>query len=157
MAKVKPIPDGYPQVIPYLMVDGAAKAIDFYTSVFGAKERMRMPGPGGSIGHAELEIGDSVVMLADEFPDMGAVGPKTVGGTPVSIAVYVNDVDATFKKAIDGGAKELRPVEDQFYGDRAGQLEDPFGHKWSVMTHIEDVPPEEMAKRVEKAMAEGDR
>lgn len=154
MAKAKPIPDGYPQVIPYLMVDDAAKAIDFYTSAFGFKERMRMPGPGGSIGHAELEIGNSVIMLADEFPDMGALGPKTVGGTPVSVAVYVEDVDATFKKAIDGGAKELRPVEDQFYGDRAGQLEDPFGHKWSVMTHIEDVPPDEMAKRVEKAMAE---
>ena len=148
MADVKPIPEGYPRVTPYLIVDGGAAAIDFYSKVLGATERMQMPGPDGKIGHAELEIGDSVVMLADEHPEMDAVGPKSVGGTPVTIHVYVEDVDDTFKRAIDAGAKELRGVEDQFYGDRSGQFEDPFGHKWSVATHVEDVPPEEMEKRV---------
>jgi PhnB protein len=147
MAKVKPIPDGYPQVSPYLVVDGAAAAIDFYGNVFGATERMRLPGPGGKIGHAELQIGGSVVMLADEFPDMGARGPKSVGGTPVTIGVYVEDVDTTFDRAVQAGATALRPVENQFYGDRSGQFEDPFGHRWSVSTHVEDVSPEEMAKR----------
>jgi PhnB protein len=144
---VKPIPDGYPRVSPYLVVDGAAQAIDFYTQVLGAGERMRMGGPDGKIGHAELEFGDSVVMLADEYPDMGYVGPKTVGGTPVTIGVYVEDVDKTFDAAVKAGAKALRPVEDQFYGDRSGQIEDPFGHRWSLQTHIEDVPPDEMQKR----------
>jgi PhnB protein len=154
MSPVKPIPDGYPRVTPYLHVDGAAKAIDFYTKVLGAKERMRMDGPDGKIGHAELEIGDAVVMLADEYPDMRAVGPKTVGGTPVTIFVYVEDVDKTFKTAVEAGAKELQAVEDKFYGDRSGMFEDPFGHQWSIGTHVEDVPPEEMAKRA-AAMAEG--
>ena len=144
---VKPIPDGYPRVSPYLVVDGAAQAIDFYTQVLGATERMRMGGPDGKIGHAELEFGDSVVMLADEYPDMGYVGPKAVGGTPVTIGVYVEDVDKTFDAAVKAGAKALRPVEDQFYGDRSGQFEDPFGHRWSIQTHIEDVPPDEMEKR----------
>jgi PhnB protein len=144
---VKPIPDGYPRVSPYLVVDGAAQAIDFYTQVLGAGERMRMGGPDGKIGHAELEFGDSVVMLADEYPDMGYVGPKTVGGTPVTIGVYVEDVDKTFDAAVKAGAKALRPVEDQFYGDRSGQIEDPFGHRWSISTHVEDVPPDEMQKR----------
>ena len=152
---VKPIPDGYPRVSPYLIVDGAAAAIDFYTSVLGATERMRMPGPDGRIGHAELQLGDSVVMLADEFPDMNIKGPKTVGGSPVTVCVYVEDVDATFKKALAAGAKEQRPLEDQFYGDRTGQFEDPFGHQWSVQTHVEDVEPEEMGKRAAKMMAEG--
>jgi PhnB protein len=153
-SSVKPIPDGYPQVSPYLVVDGAAQAIDFYTQVLGATERMRMGGPGGTIGHAELQFADSVVMLADEFPDMGYVGPKKIGGTPVTLGVYVEDVDTTFAAAIKAGAKELRPIENQFYGDRTGQIEDPWGHRWSILTHVEDVPPEEMAKRA-AAMAEG--
>ena len=151
----KPIPDGYPQVIPYLIVDGAGAAIDFYNSVLGATERMRMPGPEGRVGHAELELGDSVIMLADEFPDMGARGPKAVGGTPVSVLVYVEDVDAVFNRALQAGAKELRPLEDRFYGDRTGEFEDPFGHRWSVATHVEDVPPDEMEKRAAEAMAAG--
>jgi PhnB protein len=144
---VKPIPDGYPQVSPYLVVDGAAQAIDFYKQVLGASERMRMGGPEGRIGHAELQIGDSVVMLADEHPEMGYVGPKQIGGTPVTIGVYVEDVDKTFDTAVKAGAKSLRPVENQFYGDRSGQFEDPFGHRWNIQTHVEDVSPEEMAKR----------
>jgi PhnB protein len=152
MSPVKPIPDGYPQVSPYLVVDDGAKAIDFYTKVLGATERMRMGAPGGKIGHAELQIGDSVVMLADEFPDMGAVSPKTVGGTPVTLGMYVEDVDKTFDAAVKAGAKALRPVENQFYGDRSGQIEDPFGHRWSISSHIEDVPPDEMAKRAQEAM-----
>ena len=152
MSPVKPIPDGYPRVSPYLVVDEGARAIDFYKNVLGATERMRMGAPGGKIGHAELQIGDSVVMLADEFPDMGAVSPKTVGGTPVTLGIYVEDVDKTFDAAVQAGAKALRPVENQFYGDRSGQIEDPFGHRWSISTHIEDVPPDEMAKRAQEAM-----
>jgi PhnB protein len=155
MAKVQPIPEGYPRVIPYLCVDGANAAIDFYSTVFGAKERMRMSGPDGKIGHAEIEIGDAVIMLADEYPDMGAVGPKTVGGTPVNVMVYVEDVDAAFARAIKGGAKELRAVADQFYGDRSGQFEDPFGHQWYIATHIEDVPPDEMERRAAEMMGGG--
>jgi PhnB protein len=154
MATVKPIPEGYPRVTPYLMVKGAPDAIDFYTSVLGAKERMRMPGPGDSIGHAELSLGDSVIMLADESPDMGALGPKTVGGTPVMIHVYVEDVDDVFAKAIAAGAKELQALEDKFYGDRSGSFEDPFGHHWSVASHVEDVPPDEMEQRAAKAMTD---
>ena len=150
---VNPIPDEYPRVMPYLIVDGAAAAIDFYTSVFGATERMRMPGPNGRIGHAELQIGDSVIMLADENPEMAIHGPKTIGGTPVTLHVYVEDSDAAFERALNAGAKSLRPVENQFYGDRSGQFEDPFGHKWNVATHIEDVPPDEMEKRAAAAMA----
>jgi PhnB protein len=147
MSPVSPIPEGYPRVTPYLAVDDAAKAIDFYVAVLGAEERFRMGGPDGRIGHAELDIGDSVIMLADEFPDMGVVGPKTVGGTPVTMHMYVTDVDDTVARAIKAGAKEIRPVEDQFYGDRTGWIEDPFGHRWSIGTHIEDVSPEEMEKR----------
>jgi PhnB protein len=152
MAKVKPIPDGYPQVIPHLCIDGAATAIDFYVEVFGAKERMRMPAPDGKIGHAELQIGDSVIMLADEYPDMDVRGPRAFGGSPVLINVYVEDVDKVYDRAIKAGAKALRPVEDQFYGDRSGGFEDPFGHRWSIATHVEDVPPGEMAKRAKEAM-----
>ena len=147
MAKVNPIPDGYPRVTPYLCIDGAGAAIDFYSKVFGATERMRMPDPEGRIGHAELQFGDSLIMLADEYPEMGIRGPKAVGGTPVTISVYVEDVDGVFDRAVELGAKALRQVEDQFYGDRSGQFEDPFGHRWSVATHVEDVPPDEMAKR----------
>jgi PhnB protein len=152
MANVKPIPDGYPQVIPYLAVDGASAAIDFYGKVFGATERMRMPSPGDRIGHAELEIGDSLIMLADEHPEMGIRGPKTIGGTPVTISVYVDDVDGVFERAVAEGANATRQVENQFYGDRSGQFEDPFGHRWSVASHVEDVPPDEMEKRAAEAM-----
>ena len=152
MADVKPIPDGYPQVTPYLCVDGAEAAIEFYENVLGARERMRMPAPGGKVGHAELELGESIIMLADEHPDMGVLSPKTVGGTPVTISVYVEDVDAVFDAAVAAGASSVRPVENQFYGDRSGQFEDPFGHRWSVATHVEDVPPDEMEKRMSEAM-----
>ncbi|HWC03038.1 MAG TPA: VOC family protein [Methylomirabilota bacterium] len=145
--QVKPVPHGYHSVTPYLIVDGAAKALDFYGRVFGATERMRMPGPGGKVGHAEIGIGDSVIMLADEHPEMGARGPRAFGGSPVSIMLYVADVDATVKTAVAAGAKLLRAVEDKFYGDRSGSIEDPFGHHWHVSTHTEDVPPEEMARR----------
>jgi len=154
MAKVNPIPEGYPQVIPYLYVDGAGAAIDFYAKVLGTKERMRMGGPDGKVGHAELELGDSVIMIADEFPDMGAKGPKSVGGSPVTISLYVEDADGVFEKAIAEGATELRPPTDQFYGDRTAQFEDPWGHRWNVGTHVEDVPPDEMEKRAQ-AMTEG--
>jgi PhnB protein len=147
MADVKPIPDNYPRVSPYLIVAGAGAAIDFYVKVLGATERMRMPGPDDKVGHAELELGDSLIMLADEFPEMGALGPKSIGGSPVTIGVYVDDVDTTFRRAIDNGATELQPIEDKFYGDRAGQFLDPFGHKWNVSTHVEDVAPDEMARR----------
>ena len=153
MANVKPIPEGYPEITPYLAVDGASDAIDFYGTVFGARERMRMRAPGGKVGHAELEIGNSLIMLADEFPDMEHRGPKTVGGTPVTISVYVEDVDDVFDRAVKEGATALRPVENQFYGDRSGQFEDPFGHRWSVATHVEDVPPDEMEKRAAAAMS----
>jgi PhnB protein len=147
MASVKPIPDEYPQVTPYLIVDGANAAIEFYAEVFGTTERGRLPGPDGRIGHAELELGRSLIMLADEMPQMGILGPRSVGGSPVTISVYVEDVDAVYERAVKAGAKALRPVENQFYGDRSGQFEDPFGHRWSVATHIEDVPPDEMSRR----------
>ena len=145
---VKPIPDGYPQVTPYLVVDGAAAAIEFYNSVLGTTERMRMPAPGGKIGHAELELGNSVIMLADEAPEVGALSPPTVGGSPVTLMVYVEDVDDVVARAEQAGATVLRPVENQFYGDRSGQFEDPFGHRWSVASHVEDVSPEEMGRRM---------
>jgi PhnB protein len=151
----KPIPDGYPRLTPYLIVDDGSAAIDFYTSILGATERMRMAGPGGKVGHAELELGDSLIMLADEHPEVGAVGPRSVGGTPVSMHVYVEDVDDVFKRAVNAGATATRPVEEQFYGDRLGAFEDPFGHKWNVATHVEDVPPEEMEKRAAEAASTG--
>ncbi|WP_175407585.1 VOC family protein [Streptomyces sp. TRM64462] len=149
----KPIPEEYPRLTPYLYVDGAAAAIDFYTSVFGATERIRFPTPDGKLGHAELQIGNSVLMLADEFPEMGAVGPKKVGGSPLSIMVYVEDVDAAVERAVSLGAKVLQPVENKFYGDRSGQIEDPYGHRWDVSTHVEDIPPDEMARRAEEMMS----
>lgn len=148
---VQPVPEGYPRVTPYLCVDGAAAAIDFYVSVLGAHERMRMPAPGGKIGHAELEVGGSVLMLADEFPGIGFRSPKALGGTPVTLHVYVEDVDAVFAGALARGATALRPVRDEFYGDRTGQFEDPFGHRWSIATHVEDVSPDEMERRAEEA------
>jgi len=151
MADVKPIPDGYPHLSPYLSVDDAAKAIDFYTNVFGATERTRMAEPDGRVGHAELQVGDSVIMLADEHPEIGFVGPKAVGGTPVTLNLYVEDVDKVFEVAIQEGATSLRALENQFYGERSGQFEDPFGHRWNVATHIEDVSPEEMARRAAEA------
>ncbi|HSO96742.1 MAG TPA: VOC family protein [Acidimicrobiia bacterium] len=150
---VQPIPDGYQRVTPYLSVRGASDAIDFYRKVFGAEERMRIAEPSGRIGHAELVIGDCVVMLSDEYPEMGIVSPPTIGGTAVTLAVYVEDVDATFDAAVQAGATVLRPVENQFYGDRSGQIEDPFGHRWSIQTHVEDVDPEEMGERAAAAMA----
>ena len=151
----KPIPDDYPRVTPYLIVDGAGAAIDFYCSVLGATERVRMPGPDGRIGHAELQLGDSMIMLADENAQMDVRGPRAIGGTPVSLHVYVEDSDAVFERAVQAGARALRAVEDRFYGDRSGQFEDPFGHRWDVSTHVEDVPAEEMSKRAAAAMAAG--
>ena len=144
---VKPIPDGYQAVTPYLIVSGAARALDFYKQVFGATELMRLAGPNG-VAHAEMRIGDSVVMLADESPDMGYKGPVALGGSPVSLMLYVADVDATFQRAVAAGAVQQRPVQDQFYGDRSGTLEDPFGHVWTVATHIEDVAPDEIDRRL---------
>ena len=152
MAQVKPIPDGYPRMTPYLIVDGAAQAIEFYKKVFGATEKMRMPSLGGKVGHAELTLGDSMIMLADEHPEMGARAPRAYGGAAVSLMVYVPNVDDTVKTASAAGAKIVRQVENQFYGDRMGTIEDPFGHRWYVATHVEDVPPEEMAKRAAAAM-----
>lgn len=145
--KVKPIPEGYHAVTPYLCVKGAAKAIDFYQKVFGAKEVMRMPGPGGAIGHAEIQIHDSRIMLADEYPDMNFRSPHSFGGTPVHIHLYVEDADRVATQAVAAGAKLLRPMADQFYGDRSGSVEDPFGHVWHVATHTEDIPLEELKKR----------
>jgi PhnB protein len=150
---VKPIPDDYPRVSPYLFIDGASAAIDFYCSVLGARERMRMPGPDGRVFHAELELGDSMIMLGDQNPDIDLRGPLAIGGTSMMMHVYVEDVDSVFERAVSAGAKALRPVEDQFYGDRSGRFEDPFGHRWDVATHVEDVPPEEMEKRAAAAMA----
>jgi PhnB protein len=144
---VNPIPEGYPRVSPYLVVDGAQKAIEFYTTVLGFTERMRMPGPDGRIGHAELQLDGSVVMLADEFPEVGAKAPSAYGGSPVSLSVYVEDVDATFERATEAGGTVVRPLENQFYGDRSATFDDPFGHRWTIHTHIEDVSPEEMARR----------
>jgi PhnB protein len=147
----KPIPDGYHNATPYLIVDNAAAAIEFYKTAFGAKELMRMPKPNGKIGHAEIKIGDSPIMLADETPEVGARSPRTIGGSPVSILLYVDDVDTTFSKAVKAGAKVLRPLGDQFYGDRTGDIQDPFGHVWHVATHVEDVSPEELKKRAAAA------
>jgi PhnB protein len=151
VSKVKPIPEGYHTVTPYLCCRDAVAAIDFYKKAFGAKEVMRMDAPGGKIGHAELQIGDSRVMLADEHPEMGFLSPQTVGGSPIMIHLYVEDVDTTANRAVAAGAKVTRPVADQFYGDRGGQLEDPFGHKWYVSTHTEDLTPEEIGRRAAAA------
>ncbi len=145
---VKPIPDGYHHVTPYLTIKGAAAAIDFYKKAFGAVEVVRMPQPDGRIGHAELKFGDSFVMLSDEFPEMQVVGPRTLGNTSVGLLLYVDDVEKTVEQAVALGAKIIKPVQDQFYGDRNATLEDPFGHKWTVATHIEDVTPEEMKQRM---------
>ncbi len=151
-AKVKPIPDGYHTATPYLILGDAGKAIEFYKRAFGATELLRMPAPGGKVGHAEIKIGDSMIMLADEFPDMGHKGPASLGGTPVSIMLYVKDVDATCAQAVSAGGKITKPVQDQFYGDRLGTLTDPFGHVWHIATHVEDVPPDELERRAKEAM-----
>ena len=148
---VKPIPEGYHSVTPYLIIKGAAEAIEYYKKSFGATELFRMPTPDGKIGHAELKIGDSPIMLSDEHPDLGHVGPQTLGGTSVGIMIYVDDVDTIYKRAISGGGQEIKPLQDQFYGDRSGTLKDPFGHMWTVATHVEDVAPEEMQKRMAAA------
>ena len=150
MADVKPIPEGYHSVTPYLIIDGAASAIDYYKKAFGATELFRMEHQG-KIGHAEIKIGDSPIMLADEQPSMGYVGPKSIGGTPVSLMIYVDNVDKIYKQAIASGGLELKALQDQFYGDRSGTLKDPFGHIWTVATHKEDVTPEEMDKRIAAA------
>jgi PhnB protein len=151
MGKAKPIPEGYHTATPYLIIKDAAQAIEFYKKAFGATEVVRFPQPDGRIGHAEIKIGDSHIMLADEFPEMGARSPQSIGGTPVSILLYVEDVDAQAKLAVAAGAKVVRPVKDQFYGDRSGSFEDPFGHEWHIATHVEDVAPEEMHKRAAAA------
>jgi PhnB protein len=151
------IPAGHNSVSPYLIVDGAERALDFYKRAFGATEIFRHNAPGGKIGHAEIRIGDTVIMLADEFPDHGAYAPKKFGGSPVSLHVYVEDVDAVAAKAIAAGATVKRPVADQFYGDRLGTLEDPFGHTWHVTTHIEDVSMEELSRRAQQAMKDQKR
>ncbi|HEX4833543.1 MAG TPA: VOC family protein [Trebonia sp.] len=148
MTAAKPIPDGYPQVAPYLTIDGAVAAIDFYKDVLGARERLRMPMEGGRIGHAELEIGDSLVMLSDASPELGDKSPNALHGTPVSMMVYVPDVDAVMERAAAAGASISRVAEDQFYGDRLGEFTDPFGHRWDVATHVEDVSEEEIQRRM---------
>ena len=148
----KEIPEGYRTATPYLIVKGAADAIDFYKHAFGATEMLRMADPQGRVGHAEIKIGDSVIMLADEHPAMGYRSPRSLGGSSISILLYLEDVDGVFERAVKHGAKAQRPVENQFYGDRSGTLEDPFGHVWTVATHVEDVPPEEMKRRAEAAM-----
>ena len=150
MSEVSYIPKGYNTITPYLIIKGAAKAIEYYKSVFGAAVVVRMDGPDGRIGHAELQIGDSHIMLADEFPEMGHRSAESIGASPVSLLVYIPDCDQVVAKAVAGGAKILKPVADQFYGDRTGFIQDPFGHLWSVATHIEDVSPEEMKERMKK-------
>jgi PhnB protein len=151
---VKPIPEGYHTLAPYLAVENADQAIDYYKNAFGAKERVRMEAPGGAIGHAELEIGDSVVMLSDPFPPASTKPPKELGGSSVGVFMYVEDVDAVVKQAVDAGATVLMEVADQFWGDRFGTVQDPFGHTWSIATHVEDVTPEEIAERAKAAMAD---
>jgi len=148
----EPVPRGYHTVTHALVVDDAAKALEFYVKAFGAKERNRMPGPGGKIWHAELEVGDSVVMLSDEFPGSSLKSPKVLGGTTASVWLYVPDVDAAFARAVKAGAKAVQPPQTMFWGDRFGSVSDPFGHAWSIATHVEDVPPEEMRKRRDEAM-----
>jgi len=147
MAQVRPIPDGYHTIIPYLSIKGAAAAIEFYKEAFGATESMRLAQPDGRIGHAELQLGDSRIMLADEFPDLDFPSPLSLGGSPVHLHVYVPDVDAVVSRALAAGATLERPVEDQFYGDRTGTVADPYGHVWHVATHTEDVPPDELRRR----------
>ena len=149
---VKPIPDGYSSVTPYLIVTGAANALDYYKMAFDAQEIMRMPGPDGKIAHAEIQIGNARLMLADESPQMGHKSPQTIGGSGTGLMLYVNDVDDTFQRAVSGGGKIVQAVKNQFYGDRSGTVADPFGHHWTIATHVEDVAPEEMQRRMDEAM-----
>jgi PhnB protein len=149
MSTLKSIPDGFHTVTPYLAIKGAAQAIDFYKRAFGAQERLRVPGPDGkSIGHAEIVIGDSILMLADEMPEYGNRSPQSLNGTPVFFGLYVPDADASFQRALAAGAKVIKPLADQFYGDRTGTVQDPFGFIWTLMTHKEDVEPEELNRRL---------
>ena len=151
----KPIPEGYHSVTPHLIVDGGVAALEFYKKAFGAIELFRIPAPGGKIGHAEIKIGDSPIMLADEHPDMGYMGPKSIGGSPVSLMIYVEDVDTVFNRAVDAGATAKEAVTDKFYGDRTGTVIDPFGHIWHVATHKEDVSMDEMERRAKAAHGRG--
>jgi PhnB protein len=153
MTKPKPIPEGYHSVTPYLTYESASDAIDFYSKAFGAKERMRMEAPGGKIGHAEIQIGDSIVMLSDAFPQSTSRPPSELGGTCAGVFLYVDDVDAVVKRAADLGATIMMEVADQFWGDRFGSITDPFGHSWAIATHVEDLTPEQMAERAKEAMA----
>jgi PhnB protein len=155
MSDVKPIPDGYPRVSPHLSVVGAAEAIEFYRDVLGATERMRMPMPDGKIAHAELQLGDSVIMIGEEMPGGTDPSPKTLGGSPVALFVYVEDVDATYNRALDAGAESVQAPENHFYGDRVAMFDDPHGHRWNIATHVEDVPPEDMERRAAAAMGGG--
>jgi len=156
MASAKPIPDGYSTIIAYISVRGGIDALAFYKQAFGAEELVRMPMPGGLLGHAEVKIGDSILMLADEMdhPDAIAKSPRTLGGITAGLCLYVEDCDAVFKRAVDAGAKVRRPLTNQFYGDRSGTIEDPFGHCWTISTHVEDVTPDEMRKRMEAFVAQ---
>lgn len=150
----KAIPDGYHSITPYLIVDDAGKALQFYKEAFGATELMRIEGPDGRIGHAEMKIGDSAIMLADEYPTMGYKSPRSLGGAAVSLMVYVEKADETFRQALSCGAQEIQPVKDQFYGDRSGTLKDPFGHVWTISTHMEDIAPDELHKRAQQVAKE---
>jgi len=150
----QPVPEGYHTITPYLAVDSAAEAIDFYQRAFGAQERVRMDGPGGAIMHAELQVGDSMIMLSDPFPQSSTTPPKQLGGTSVSIFAYVENIDDVYKQAIDAGASSLMEPDDMFWGDRFGSVQDPFGHSWTIATHIEDVEPEEMQRRSEEFMSQ---
>lgn len=152
---VKPIPDGYHTATPYLIVKDGVRALDFYKQALGAEELFRMPDPNGKIGHAEIKIGNSILMLADEHPEMGYKSPQSYGGTPISIMLYVEDVDARVQKAVAAGAKMKRPIKDQFYGDRSGTIVDPFGHEWTIATHKEDLSPDELERRAAEAMKQG--
>jgi PhnB protein len=155
MPDVSPIPDGYPRVSPHLSVAGAADAIEFYRDVLGATERMRMPMPDGKIAHAELELGGSVIMIGDEVPGGTDPSPKALGGSPVALFVYVESVDDVFERAVAAGAQSVQAPEDHFYGDRVAMFDDPFGHRWNIATHVEDVPPDEMDRRAAQAMSSG--
>lgn len=146
--KVKPIPDGYHSITPYLIINGASNAIEFYKKAFNAIEHLRIPGPDNKVGHAEISVGNSKIMMADESAAMNAFSPTTLGNSPVTLHFYTEDVDALFAQAVAAGAKVLRPVENMFYGDRAGSIEDPFGHKWYLSTHVEEVSEEELQKRM---------
>jgi PhnB protein len=153
-ANVKPIPDGYTSVTPYITIKGAPAAIEFYKKAFGAEEVLRLTAPNGDIAHAEIRIGNAHIMLHEEAPDWKALSPQTIGDSASSIMLYVPDCDAVFQRAVEAGASVTMPIADQFYGDRCGNVKDPFGHKWSIATHIEDVPPDEIERRAAKMFAE---